>query len=116
MSVRGGWYAEQAKVNPDLFRVIYDFNRRPQHWIHPSVVESLPHAPVLHALASTNHGASHVSAWLMRELGLDRDEASWMFEEPRSRLVLLSSSTLRRLASYAGAACCWPRVSTTIGR
>jgi len=111
-----GWYATQAKTNPDLFRVIYDFNRRPQHWVHSSFVETLPHAPVLKALATTNHGATHVSAWLMRELKLDQDEACWDFEEPRCRIALLSSDTLHRLARYAGASSCWPGVAATIGR
>ena len=116
MSTRGGWYAAQAKANPDLFRVIYDFNRRPQHWVHPSVIESLPHAPVVKALATTNYGAAHVSAWLTRELKLDQDEACWDFEEPRCRIALLSLGTLHRLACYAGAASCWPSVAATVGR
>lgn len=116
MSARGGWYAMQAKANPDLFRVIYDFNRRPQHWVHPSIIETLPHASVVKALATTNHGAPHVATWLLRELKLDQDEACWDFEQPRCRIALLGSGTLYRLACYAGAASCWPGVAATIGR
>src|SRR4051794_25069242 len=56
------WYAAQAKANPDLFRVVYDFNRRPQSWVHASVLDALPHAAVVKALAATtNYGAGHVA-------------------------------------------------------
>lgn len=110
------WYAQQAKQNPDLFRVIFDFNRRPQHWVHPEVLSTLPHANIVQALSTTNRGSSHVATWLTRELKLDAAEVCWDFEEPRRRLALLNAGTLRKLACYAGAASCWPRIATTISR
>ncbi len=116
MNTRGGWYAAQSKANPDLFRVIFDFNRRPQHWLHPSVMELLPHAPVIQALAGSTHGAGHVSAWLMQELDLLEDEPCWDFEEPRRRLNLLTPATLGRLARHCGATLAWPRIAAVIGR
>lgn len=116
MSTRGGWYAAQAKANPDLFRVIFDFNRRPQHWVHSEVMNSLPHAPVINALTGSRHGSSHLAQWLDRELGLGGSSTCWDFSEARLRLALLGFSTLNRLARYAGAAACWPRVAATISK
>ena len=110
------WYAKQAKLNPDLFRVIFDFNMRPQYWVHPQVINSLPHCTVVQALANTTRGSAHLSAWLSRELRLGNGEACWDFEEPRRRLALLGCATLNKFASYAGAAACWPRIAATIGR
>lgn len=116
MNTRGGWYAAQSKANPDLFRVIFDFNRRPQHWVHSSVIEGLPHAPVVQALATCVHGAGHLSAWLLQELSLLEHEPCWDFEDPRRRLALLSPATLARLARHCGAALAWPRIASVIGR
>jgi len=116
MKPHSGWYVQQAKANPDLFRVVYDFNCRPQFWLHTAVVEKLPHAAVVRALAGAVHGGDHLSAWLSKTLGLDSQEAVWEFQESRRRLVLLSPHSLSHLARFAGAALCWPRLSSIIGR
>lgn len=116
MKPRSGWYVQQAKANPDLFRGVYDFNCRPQFWLNSAVVEDLPHAIVVRALAGAAHGGRHLSAWLHKTLGLDAQEAVWDFQEPRRRLALLSPESLQRLARFAGSALCWPRLSSIIGR
>lgn len=116
MSTPGGWYAQQAKSNPDLFRVVFDFNCRPQFWVHSEVIERLPECAVIQALANATHGTTHLASWLTRTLQLDMHEPIWDFEDPRRRLNLLSSETLTRLASFAGAALCWPRIASIIGK
>lgn len=116
MTTRGGWYAGQAKQNPDLFRAVFDFNRRPQHWVHPAVLQRLPHAEVVTALAGSYHGAGHLAGWLLKQLDLASVEACWDFEEPRRRLFLLSHATLEKLASFCGATLHWPRIAGAIGR
>lgn len=116
MNTATGWYVEQSKVNPDLFRVIFDFNRRPQYWVHPTVLASLPHASVVTALATARCGAGHLSAWLAQQLGLKPTDDCWDFQEPRRRLFLLSSVTLERLARFCGAALHWPHIAAVIGR
>jgi len=116
MKPHSGWYVQQAKANPDLFRVVYDFNCRPQFWLHSAVTEELPHAVVVRALAGAAHGGSHLAAWLSKTLGLGAQEAVWDFQEPRRRLALLSPESLLKLARFAGAALCWPRLSSVIGR
>lgn len=116
MNTHSGWYAGQAKTNPDLFRVIFDFNRRPQYWLHPEVVSALPEAPVVKALSQSGHGQGHLSAWLLGVFRLNDCEAVWDFQEPRRRLALLAPATLARLACHAGAALCWPRLAAIIGK
>lgn len=116
MTTHGGWYAGQAKQNPDLFRAVFDFNRRPQHWVHPAVLQTLPHAEVVTSLAGSYHGAGHLAGWLLRQLKLADIEACWDFEEPRRRLFLLSHATLERLARFCGATLHWPRIAAAIGR
>lgn len=116
MSTRGGWYAEQSRSNPDLFRVIFDYNRRPQHWVHGSVLEAIPHLPVVKALAASRHGSGHLAAWLLQELKLLDHTPCWDFEDPRRRLHLLSSETLARLARFCGAALTWPKITSIISK
>lgn len=116
MNTSGLWYASQAKMNPDLFRVIFDFNRRPQHWLHPEVVAGLPQANVVRVLSQSTHGQSQLSSWLLRTLQLDDCEGVWDFEVIPRRLALLSPASLERLARFTGAALCWPRISAIIGK
>ncbi len=116
MKPNSGWYVQQAKVNPDLFRVIYDFNCRPQFWLHSTLMEGLPQSGVVRALAGATHGSGHLSCWLSKTLGLDPGEVEWDFQEPRRRLTLLGPASLARLACFAGAALCWRQLSAIIGR
>ena len=116
MSTRGGWYASQAKTNPDLFRVIFDFNYRPQFWLHPEVIARFPEAAVIRVLSTGSHGHHHLASWLTRALSLDACDPFLDFHEPRLRIALLSPETLTRLARYIGAALCWPRITSVIGR
>lgn len=116
MSNSGGWYAQQARLNPDLFRVIFDFYRRPQFWLHPEVLDALPESVVVKALMNTKHGGSHLARWLNRTLSLDVHVPVWNFEEPRRRLNLLRPETLSSLARFAGAAMIWPSISSVIGK
>ncbi len=110
------WYAQQAKANPDLFRVVFDFNRHPQFWVHPEVMERLPEATVVKALAGVTHGTSHLASWMCRTLELDAHEPVWDFEEPRRRLNLLAPETLAKIARFAAAALSWPRIASVIGK
>ncbi|TDU70700.1 YOP protein translocation protein K (YscK) [Prosthecobacter fusiformis] len=116
MSTRGGWYASQAKTNPDLFRAIFDFNHRPQFWLHPEVIARFPEAAVIRVLATGTHGHHHLASWLTRVLQLDDYDPVWDFQESRLRIALLSPETLTRLARYTGVALCWPRIASIIGR
>ncbi len=116
MSTPGGWYAAQSKKNPDLFRVIFDFNRRPQNWVHAEVLGALPHAKVVTALSGSYHGSAHLAEWVTKELGLESAEPCWDFEDKWQRLALLSTETLGRLARFCGAALSWPKISSIIGK
>lgn len=116
MNTSGHWYLSQAKTNPDLFRVIFDFNRRPQHWLHPEVVAQLPESRVVQILSQSTHGHAHLATWLTRTFKLDISESIWDFRETRRRLTLLSPATLFQLARFTGAALCWPRLAAIIGK
>jgi hypothetical protein len=110
------WYARQSRDNPDLFRAVFDFNKRPHYWVHEEVMNRLTQAPVIKVLATSAHGGRHLSHWLSRELGLDQAGLCWDFKEPRRRLALLGTETLTRLACFCGAALGWQAIAAVIGR
>ncbi len=116
MNAINDWYVLQSKENPDLFRVIFDFNKRPQHWIHPRSLEGLTHAPVIRFLVESAHGGRHLATWMCKELRLDQAGDCWDFKEPRRRLALLGAGTLEKLACFAGAALAWPRIAAVIAK
>lgn len=113
MTIRA-WYGNLSKENPDLLRVIHDFNQRPQYWVHPTVLSEVPFAEVVSHL--TRHGRHQASSWVNRQLGLHEKETFWDFEDPRKRIALLSHATLEKLARYCGAAQRWSRIASIIGK
>jgi hypothetical protein len=110
------WYAELASRQPDLFRLIGDFQGKPQHWAHPDRMATLPHGDVLAFLANSPAGQKHASRWATTQLGLDHVPAWWDFTPPRRRLVLMSWMTLEQLACYCGAAIHAAKIATIIAR
>lgn len=110
------WYAELALRQPDLFRLIGDFQGRPQHWAHPDRLAALPHGDVLAFLANSAVGQKHASRWATTQLGLDHVPGWWDFSPPRRRLVLMSWMTLEKLACYCGAAIHATKIAATIAR
>jgi len=116
MNSSNDWYVLQSKENPDLFRVIFDFNQRPQHWVHPQTLQGLPHSSVVRYLIESTHGGRFLAAWLAKECRLDQAGCCWDFKEPRRRLALLGADSLERLACFSGAALVWPRIAAVIAK
>ena len=110
------WYATLAQSNPDLFRLIHDFNTRPQHWVPPQRLSALPNANVVGYLSKAGHSRALLGKWVFNQLGVDPDKASWEFTEPRSRLALLSWEALEALARFSGAALRWSEIKSIIGK
>lgn len=110
------WTISLLKSNPDLFRLIHDFNHRPGHWLHPSRAAALPDAELTAVLLQRGHDLKRLNVILLEKLGLRELPPCWDFSEPRRRLALLRHDTLARLATFCGAALRWSRVATVIGR
>lgn len=110
------WYAELAVRQPDLFRMIGDFNTKPQHWAHPERLAALPHGDVLAILDTSVTGQRHAARWVTGQLGLSQVPAWWDFTPARRRLILINWLTLEKLACYCGAAIHASKIAATIAR
>jgi hypothetical protein len=111
------WSASLIRTNPDLFRLIHDFNYRPSHWIHPARAAALPHAAVSTALLQRGQALPQLNRWIAGRLSMQmRETAFWDFTDPRQRLALLSHETLAKIALFCGAAWRWSRIAVIIGR
>lgn len=111
------WAVALLQKNPDLFRLIYDFNNRPSLWIHPQRLEQMPHFNVIKNLnqssAATRAG---LEQWAVRHFQLTNTTVCWEFKEARQRLALLQHDSLAKLALYCGAALRWSRISMIIAK
>lgn len=110
------WATKLVTGNPELFRLVHDFNLRPANWVETSRLSELPNAAVANGLLQNGHGYAEVHAWAATALKLDQQPACWDFAEPRRRIALLGHETLQRLAIFCGSALCWNRISTIIGK
>ena len=110
------WFASLPKAAPDLFRSIYDFNTRPQDWVHPSLLEGLPHAKVVEFLSREGVGRKLTGRWIFSQFAVQEDETFWDFEEPRRRLALLDWKSLDEISRYCGATLRWSQIKSIISR
>jgi len=110
------WYASLATSRPDLFRLIYDFNTRPQDWVHPSRAKALPHGPVIDFLSHKGHGRRLLGRWIFEKFGIAQHQTWWDFVEERRRLALLEHGALEQVALYCGVTLRWRQIKSIISR
>lgn len=111
------WAAALLQQNPDLFRLVYDFNNRPSLWVHPQRMEQMPHFAIIKNLNQANAATrSGLEQWTSRHFQLTETAACWDFNEVRQRLALLQHDSLAKLALYCGAALRWSRISMIIAK
>jgi hypothetical protein len=96
------WLTQIAKTQPDLFRSIYDFNLRPQFWVHPSRLTSVPASAYCQKLSGIGRSEPMISRSLRGHFGLDQI-LWWDFRANYLRLALLAPERLNLLAAYCGA-------------
>lgn len=108
------WIKSLVVARPDLYRAIYDWNLYPHRWMPAERLGASFPAPVLAALEASTEGRARLGAHYRRVHQLD--ETLWDLIAPRRRLALLGSTTLERLARFAGAVRLAPRLARVIER
>lgn len=110
------WYASLATSRPDLFRLIYDFNTRPQDWVHPSRTSALPHSKVVDFLTQKGCGRKLLGSWMFGRFGIGPQQTWWDFMEERRRIALLDHGSLQQIALFGGATLRWRQLKSVISR
>jgi YOP proteins translocation protein K (YscK) len=96
------WLTQVAKTQPDLYRSIYDFNLRPQFWVHPSRLAAVPASAYCQKLSGISRSEPIISRSLRGHFELDQI-SWWDFRTNYLRLALLAPERLQLLAAYCGA-------------
>jgi hypothetical protein len=109
------WLVSLVRENPELYRLIYDWNMYPHRWAHPAWLESVPLAePTLRLLESSPAGRLRLSRFYLKALGLTSQ--CWDLAEPNRRLALLPAPSLARLAAVTGATLYWSHLARIVSK
>ena len=110
------WIVDRVSDHPDVFRLIHEFNRLPQNWVHPEHLQTVPEGKVVSFLSGTPSGQERAARWVDHHLGLSPSTDYWDFEDESKRLALLSWQSLDLLARCSGSLLHAGEIATLIGR
>ena len=110
------WMVAKSREHPDLLRLVHEFNRFPQNWVHPEHIGSVPHGDIVRFLAGAPGGQGTAARWIDSHLGLSEEAVYWDFEEERTRLALLDFESLAKIACCLGSGLKAGEISKLIGR
>ncbi len=100
------WFHTLARSNPELHRLVYDFNHYPHRWARTEWLDDCAtSAPAISMLEQSPRGRARLGRHYCGALGLK--EHFWDFEATHRRLALLPHTTLAQLGLYVGAALHW---------
>lgn len=110
------WMVDRMSHHPDVFRLIHEFNRLPQNWVHPEHLQTVPEWPIANYLSQTPSGQERAARWIDDHLGLSETTTYWDFEDESKRLALLCWQSLDLIARCTGSLLHAPEITTLIGR
>ena len=85
-----------------LSQAVWRFNFRPDSYLHPSWLSTMPDGQVMQALFGQARGESRLVQHMLQRLGL-HDSVFFDFSKPLSRLALWRGQELEQLILYLGA-------------
>ncbi len=106
--------AEPANSNK-LSDLVWEFNFRPDHYIHDSWLEQMPDGPLIKKLVGCHRGADRIVQYLMQRLGLE-GQVFFNFSNSLARIGLWSGQDLERLIMYTGAVFYHSKVQKVVAR
>ncbi|MFN3785510.1 MAG: SctK family type III secretion system sorting platform protein [Thiothrix sp.] len=85
-----------------LSQAIWRVNFRPDSYVHPSWLATMPEGKVMQQLQAKGHDAGRLVQHMMQRLGL-QDSVFFDFTKPLARLALWRGQELQQLILYLGA-------------
>ena len=89
-------------IKNELSQAVWCFNFRPDSYLHPSWLTTMPDGQVMLALFGQKRGESRLVQHMMQRLGL-HDSVFFDFSKPLSRLALWRGQELEQLILCLGA-------------
>ncbi|MEZ5479335.1 MAG: SctK family type III secretion system sorting platform protein, partial [Thiolinea sp.] len=94
--------ASDAAPNQKLSNLVWEFNFRPDHYIHDSWFEQMPDGPLIRKLVGCHRSADRIVQHLLQRLGLE-NQVFFNFSNSLTRIALWKGPELEKLILYTGA-------------
>ena len=99
----------------ELSYPVWEFNYKPERYIHKSWLHALPNGDLLDKLMGEGRDTERLSNYLMSQLGFD-GKFYFDFSNISSQVALWPASDLKRLVMYSGLACHYQDIQQLIVR
>lgn len=99
----------------DLSYPVWEFNYKPERYIHKSWLHSLPNGDLIDKLMGEGRDTERLSNFLMSQLGFD-GKFFFDFSNSSSQVALWSGNDLKKLVMYAGLCCHYKDIQQLIMR
>lgn len=107
--------AAESVNSKKLSDLVWEFNFRPDHYIHDSWLEQMPDGPLIKKLVGCHRGADRIVQYLMQRLGLE-GEVFFNFSNSLARIGLWSGADLERLIMHMGVVFYHSRIQKVVTR
>lgn len=121
-SVEGSTMVENDDINDnsppnkdELSYPVWEFNYKPDRYIHKSWLHSLPNGELIEKLMGEGRDTERLSNYLLSQLGFD-GKFYFDFSNISSKIALWSANDLYKLVMYTGLACHYNDIQKLIMR
>ena len=121
-SVEGSTLVENNDMNnnnppnkDELSYPVWEFNYKPERYIHKSWLHSLPNGELIEKLMGEGRDTERLSNYLMSQLGFN-GKFYFDFSKISSKIALWSADDLNKLVMYTGLACHYKEIQKLIVR
>lgn len=106
---------EEPVSSNKLSDLVWEFNFRPDHYIHDSWLEQMPDGPLIKKLGGCHRGADRIVGYLMQRLGLE-GQVFFNFSNSLARIGLWRGQDLERLIMHTGCIFYYTKVQKVVAR
>ncbi len=106
---------EEPASSNNLSDLVWEFNFRPDHYIHDSWLEQMPDGPLIKKLGGCHRGADRIVGYLMQRLGLE-GQVFFNFSNSLARIGLWRGQDLERLIMHIGSIFYYGKVQKIVAR
>lgn len=106
---------KNGSSNKKLSNLVWEFNFRPDNYIHPSWLSAMPDGELIRKLVGKHRGAERVVQHLMGRLGLE-NQVFFNFSSSLAKMALWPAEDLEALVLHAGAVMIRDQVQRAVSR
>ncbi|HPE58803.1 MAG TPA: SctK family type III secretion system sorting platform protein [Thiolinea sp.] len=107
--------ADTIRSNKKLSSLVWEFNFRPDHYIHDSWLEKMPDGPLIRKLVGKHRSAERIVQHLFQRFGLE-NQVFFHFSNSLTRIALWSGKDLEKLVLHTGSVLYYPKIQHIIVR